>query len=519
MFLLDSPWPLDLARSTQLKSVGLVAVSGTTWTMAGIRGTEICSPEFITTSLLIPTWVLSIASPGHRPKIVVLGGGGDCMGDRNMPPHESHSLLHVTSNPLFVPKSMRTPSRMDRIPKRLIPRRILHATVRILMPRTIRRKTGVTVGTMGDLGTYYGNYRNVRNNYSNQENVPPSRIQAPQRAAPPSRIPSGTLNGITQAHRRVQDMMKTWIPRGRGQKGDRDGAAIHISRPIPLAAPHPISSNTGHRLAENVLSIDDDDMLPAGLRNLHLGSSNPSEVDGGALERVNSRSQAPSRLDQGRDQRDEASQKPDAPGISREARGGEEPSKVRFYAPPRKLSFEEPVRLRGRTPYPAETLTELECRGIIRAQPKQQDSDEDSRSVIRADHGKWRSTKARLGNAKEGVFARLGIKSKRVREAEELGYSLLTRRAMEALRTSGDSGDALTDLDDHKRRMIEQWRQRVSNGDIDDEADALRNEMDGHRSNMTTSAGHAVVCPGFRERLTHLKEKAFRSRPELREGM
>lgn len=325
-------------------------------------------------------------------------------------------------------------------------------------------------------------------------------------------------------------MMKQLIPRnlGQGNKG-HDRPAIQISRPIPIVAPRPVTSNIGQRLAENVLSIDDDEALPAGLRNLQDGPSGPSEDGLSIFDAAFLGQPEPPSC-----QNNEPRLHPDAPRGAHMARKTElrrprliarvdstrrGPGNVPKYGPPKNIDFQEPLYSGARSPYPADTLTEMEYRGIIRAQRKL-DSDADSRSITKPEHDMWESTKAKIGSTKEDVLARLGIKTKRVREAEKLGYTPLTRHAKTTIPSSGNPGGGLTE----QRRKIEQWIRRAS--DEDDgvespgsEAEQLRADADGYRANMTTAAGHAAACPGVRERWMHLKIRAFRSKPELRSKM
>ena len=78
---------------------------------------------------------------------------------------------------------------------------------------------------------------------------------------------------------------------------------------------------------------------------------------------------------------------------------------------PKNIDFHESEKSSRRTPYPADTLTELEYRGIVRAQPKV-GSDAESQSATRPQLLRWESAKAKFEDAKEGVLSRLGIKQK-----------------------------------------------------------------------------------------------------------
>lgn len=322
--------------------------------------------------------------------------------------------------------------------------------------------------------------------------------------------------------------MKAWIPHGLGQ-GNRgnDGPRIRISQPIPLVAPKPLSSNIQQRLAENVLSIDDDEALPVGLRNMRDGTSGPSEDGPSAFT---AHPLGPSSAREG-----EPRLRPDAlTGIQVGSNGlrrprliarvdslKKVPTKPHEYALPKSIDFQESESSRQRTPYVADTLTELEYRGVFRAQPKV-DSDAESRCVTSPRLHRWESTKAMIEGAKEDMLSRLGIKTKRVREAEKLGYTPLTRRAKKAIPSTKHSEGTSSSQQDHERERIEQWRSRAGDEGAgtknpQTEEEQLRAEVSGHRTNMTTAAGHAAACPGMKERLMYLKERAFRSKPELRE--
>ena len=318
--------------------------------------------------------------------------------------------------------------------------------------------------------------------------------------------------------------MKALIPRGLGHaiKGN-DGPRIRLSRPIHLAAPKPVSNNIQESLAKNVLSIDDDEALPAGFRNLHDGSPGPSE-DGLSDFTPHALGQAgPSSAHKG-----ELHLRPDAlTGIQIGSNGlrrprliarvdssKKVPTKPKEYTIPKRIDFQESEDSRQRTPYPADTLTELEYRGVARAQPKVE-SDAGSRNATRPQLPRWESAKAKIEGAKEDVLSMLGIKTKRVREAEKLGYTPLTRRAKKA------SEGASSTQEDNEMEMIEKWMHPA--GGETDEAENPQTEAENraveedHRANITTAAGHAAACPSMKERFTYLKEKTFRSKPDLRE--
>lgn len=330
-------------------------------------------------------------------------------------------------------------------------------------------------------------------------------------------------------------MMKSFIPRGLMQDNRvNDGPVIRISQPIPILAPRPVSSNVGLRLAENVLSIVDDDMLPDVFRNLQDRSSGPSDDELpdlgpthpgqtgpflgqsthlGLQFQVPRKAPVPGKNEVRRPRLIARVDSTKAPAIN-----------AQIYASPKNVDFQEMVGFRTRTPYPADTLTELEYRGVIRTRPKAY-SDAGSRSIIKPDHGRWESAKAMFESAKEEVMAKLGIKTKRVREAEKLGYTPLTRHAKASIPSPGPQDDAFDKEHEMRRLQIEQWRLRTSDendvveGPRTDAEDLRVRDANGHRPNMTTAAGHAIACPSMKERLMHLKAKAFRSKPNLRENM
>lgn len=396
--------------------------------------------------------------------------------------------------------------------------------------------SGPCHGQQRDLGGCYrghsdlGYHQSVGSNYSKQENMPPSYTYNPQETAAHNTGPQWPIQSITQAHRRVQDKMKALIPRGLGQvnKGG-DGPRIRLSRPLHLAAPQPVSNNIQQRLVENVLSIDDDEALPAGFRNLLDGQSGPSE-DGlsdftahplGPAEPSSARKGEPHLRSDALAGIQIGSNRLRRPRlIARVDSSKKVPTKPKEYAIPKSIDFQKSGGSRQRTPYPADTLTELEYRGVIRAKPKA-DSDEESRSVTRSHLRKRGSAKAVIEGAKEDVLSRLGIKIKKVRDAEEFGCVPLTQRAKKTIPTSEHSKGTPSNQQDPRRERIEKW---VYQADCEDEGagsprteqEELRVEASGNRTNMTTAAGHAATCPSMKARLMHLKERAFRSKPDLR---
>lgn len=373
--------------------------------------------------------------------------------------------------------------------------------------------------------SYFGYHQGAGSNYSKQENMRPSYTYNPQNTGP-----QWPIHSITQAHRRVQDKMKALIPRGLGQanKGG-DGPRIRLSRPLHLAAPQPVSNNIQQRLVENVLSIDDDEALPAGFRNLHDGSSGPSE-DG--LSDLTAHPLSPA--EPGSARKGEPHLRPDALAgiqigsnrlrrprlIARVDSSKKAPTKPKEYAVPKSIDFQEAGGPRQRTPYPADTLTELEYRDVIRTKPKV-DSDEESRSVTRPHLHKWESAKAMVEGAKEDMLSRLGIKTKKAKDAEEFGCVPFTQREKKAISRREHSEGTPSSHQDPGRERIEKWMHQTGGdddgaGNHQTEQEKLRAEANGHRANMTTAAGHAAACPSMKERLMHLKERAFRSKPDLR---
>ncbi|MBE3042556.1 hypothetical protein IMZ48_08250 [Candidatus Bathyarchaeota archaeon] len=290
-------------------------------------------------------------------------------------------------------------------------------------------------------------------------------------------------------------------------------------------APRPVAYSITRRLEQHVLSIDDDDKLPAGLRNLQHGPSGPSE-DG--LSEFDTAFLCQPENTEALLRRDAPKSDPMARTtelrrprlIARMDSTRQEKKNVPTYAPPKNIDFQKSSSSRGRSPYPADTLTELEYRGIIRAKPKLNSSDADSRSITKPEQDVWKSTKSRIGYAKEDMLAKLGIKTKRVRDAEKRGYTPLTRHAKASIPSSEHPGISTV-----QRRGIEQWRSRASgedggeSGHPDTEAEEPRNEAHGNRANMTTAEGHAAAHPGVRNRFSNLKVRAFRSKPELRAKM
>lgn len=326
-------------------------------------------------------------------------------------------------------------------------------------------------------------------------------------------------------------MMKAFIPRAAGQGNKANGRpTVRISRPIPILAPHPVSSSIGQRLAQNVLSINDDETLPPEFRNLHRRPSAPDgdmhfDLDAGFQNQSDLREREHHRHIEMGASASVARQKKEL-GQPRLIARLDSSKKVSGNAPayvaPRAVNFPEPESSKPCTPYPADTLTELEYRDVIRTHPKR-DSDLDSQIFIKHEQGKWESAKARLESAKEDVLAKLGIKTKRVRDAEKLGYTPLTRHAKAAIPNLEDSNEASFGLQNWKRSKIEQWRHCTRNEDtsvkgqgIEEDEEEMRAEANARRVDMTTAAGHAIACSSMRERLIHLKERAFRSKPELR---
>lgn len=332
-------------------------------------------------------------------------------------------------------------------------------------------------------------------------------------------------------------MVKFLISRAQTQRNraDNDPVVRAVPRPIPLWAPRPVPCSVGRQLAENILSIDDDDKLPPEVRKMQdkfLSQSDDDLPDFDSMPVL----QPASFLGQGTNLgvQFQVQRKAAAPGkqklrrprlIARMDSTKAPATHTRlYYASPKNVDFQETAVSRARTPYPAETLTELEYRGVIRTNPKA-DSDADSRSITKPANGRWKSTMAKFESAKEDVMAKLGIKTKRVREAEKLGYMPLTHHAKASIPSSGPRDDPFNDKFEQKRQQIEQWRIRASGenhtaeGPHTDAEDLRVWEANGHRRNMTTAAGHAIACPSMKERLLHLKQKAFRSKPNLRERM
>lgn len=327
-------------------------------------------------------------------------------------------------------------------------------------------------------------------------------------------------------------MMKSLIPKGQTQGHPaNDSPTIRISRPIPILAPHPVSSSVRQQLAENVLSINDDEMLPAELCNLHNGPSGPSD-DGLPDFDEGPTGQDVARLGQSGNldlqyQNPRKASVPDKAKLRRPRRiarvdstnGASSDAKI--FAAPKNVGVQWTVVSRARTPYPAETLTELEYRGIIRTKSNP-DAADDSRSNTKPGNRRWESTKAMFESAKEDVMAKLGIKTKRVREAEKLGYTPPTRHVKASIPSSGLLDNGFEGKLDQGRKAIEKWRRHASfeKDKLEDprtDVEEVRiRDANGHRPNMTTAAGHAIACPSMKERLMHLKAKAFRSRPDLR---
>lgn len=114
------------------------------------------------------------------------------------------------------------------------------------------------------------------------------------------------------------------------------------------------------------------------------------------------------------------------------------------------------------------------------------------------------------------------VSSKKEREVEKLGYRPLTRRAKKAIPGTGHSEGVSSSQHDREMEMIEKWMHKTGgerNGAEKPrtESEELRAETSGHRANMTTAVGHAAAYQSMKERFTHLKERAFRSKPDLRE--
>lgn len=381
-------------------------------------------------------------------------------------------------------------------------------------------------GIFRDAERYRQSREDFKGHYPNEENMPPT-LQGQGYCGP--------RHGTTQPHGRVQNVMKSCMPRGLGQGNRPNGRpAVQISRPISILAPRPVSSNIGRRLAENVLSINSDDMLPAELRNPHDRSSGARDDELPDFD--------PAPLGQGGSflaqntnlgLQFQVPRKAPEPGkkelrrprlIARMDSTKAPASNAQIYVSPKNVDFKDTVVSRARTPYPADTLTELEYRGIIRAKPKA-GSSADSQSITKREHKRWESAKAMFQSAKEDVKAKLGIKTKRVRKAEKLGYTPLTHQAKASIPSSGPQNYSFDNMPDQRWQRIEEWRlctsdeNGVAEGPYTEAEDLRVRDANGHRPNMTTAAGHAIACPGMKERLMHLKAKAFRSKPNLRERM